>query len=158
VRRRGALAALAWLLAGCAGVAAPLQGFQAATLIGRAEARAQAGQYAEAEQAYREALAKSAGAAGTADHALLGLGRLYAHPANPRRDFARAAEQYDRLLAEYPGSRWTAEARAARDLLATVLVQQRRLAEERQEIERLRRDLDRLREIETDLARLRRSP
>ena len=132
-----------------------------------AEAMMRVGRYAEARGMYVAVLADR-GEPTEADRALLGLARLALDPRNPDGDERQAAACLDRLLAEYPESRWAPEARTWRSLLASVERLQRDVRRQQQELKRLRRDVrheqqetarlrqerERLRQMDLELERL----
>ncbi len=122
-RERGGSAAAARLIA------------QADDLVERGQAQAACGVY---ERVLREHPEDPAGAT-----ALYGLGRLQADPASRVRNYRAAHAVFARLLAEYPHSRWEAEARAWRAVLRVLLAREEESARLKSQIERLRQtDLD----------------
>ena len=83
----------------------------AAQLVAQADDLARRGQARAALAAYERVLREHPGdPAGAA--ALHGQGRLQADPAGGVRNYRAAQRAYARLLAEYPESRWEADARA----------------------------------------------
>ncbi|MGH7397174.1 MAG: hypothetical protein ACRELW_06525, partial [Candidatus Rokuibacteriota bacterium] len=99
------------------------------------QARAALGLY---ERALRVHPGDPAGAS-----ALYGLGRLQADPASAVRNYRAAQRAFSRLLAEYPNSRWEAEARAWRAVVGDLLAHQEEASRLKTQIEQLRRtDLD----------------
>ncbi|MGH7322407.1 MAG: hypothetical protein ACRELA_22665 [Candidatus Rokuibacteriota bacterium] len=133
-------------------------------LVARADEQARAGSYQEALGTYQRALDQSPPNNPAADRALFGLARLHVTPENPDRDYRQAHQHLERLLKDHPQSRLAGEARAWRDLLATLLgregeaqrlgqelEQERRrhrdeLTEGRRETQRLRQEGQRLRQ------------
>lgn len=127
---------------------------QADDLARRGHARAALAAY---EHVLREHPGDPAGAA-----ALYGQGRLLADPAGDVRNYRAAQRAYARLLAEYPESRWEAEARAWQGVLGDLLAREAeaaRLKDEaarlKEEAVRLRTQIERLRRTDLDLERRR---
>jgi hypothetical protein len=75
----------------------------------------------------------------SAAFALHGLGRMQADPASGLRNYRAAHATFTRLLAEYPQSRWGAEARAWRAVLADLLAREDETVRLKSQIEHLRR-------------------
>ena len=104
-------------------------------LVERGQARAALAAY---ERVLREHPGDPAGAS-----ALYGLGRLQADGAAGLRNYRAANRAFSRLLAEYPDSRWHAEARAWRAVITDLIAREDEAARLKAQIERLRRtDLD----------------
>jgi outer membrane protein assembly factor BamD (BamD/ComL family) len=104
-------------------------------LVRRGQARAALAAY---ERILREHPGDPAGAS-----ALYGLGRLHADPAGALRNYRAAQRAFSRLLADYPESRWEAEARAWRAVVGDLIAREEEAARLRTQIEQLRRtDLD----------------
>jgi tetratricopeptide (TPR) repeat protein len=104
-------------------------------LAARGEARAAVARY---EQVLREHAGDPAAAS-----ALYGLGLLQVDPSRGVRNYRAAQRTFSRLLADYPGSRWQAEARAWRAVIADLIAREDEAARLKTQIERLRRtDLD----------------
>lgn len=127
---------------------------EADDLARRGETRAALAVY---ERVLREHPGDPAGAA-----ALYGKGRLQADPAGGARSYRAAQRSFARLLAEYPDSRWEADARAWQVVLADLLAREAeaaRLREEaaqlKEEAVRLRTQIERLRRTDLDLERRR---
>ena len=80
--------------------------------------------------------------------ALYELGRLLVDPASAARDYRAAYLAFERLVAEYPESRWAAEARAWRAALGELLAREG-------EASRLREDLRRLKRLDLELEKRR---
>jgi hypothetical protein len=80
---------------------------------------------------------------GHQDLALYNIGVILAHPANPRRDQAKAVRSFKTLVGEYPRSTYAEQAKT----WIQVLEQQQRLADERQKLAEERRVLNREREM-----------
>lgn len=165
------LALVVVLLAGCAG---PLthgspSAIDAEQLVDAGDAMVRAGRYREARHTYHAAASQST-TPGVRDRALFARGQLALRTDNPDRDHGQAFQAFDQLANEYPRSRWAAEARAWRGLLAEFLAQRSQLITLRQQIDRLRQqsretranlqrlreDLERLRQLELELDRLQR--
>lgn len=77
------------------------------------------------------------------DVALYNAGFLFAHPANPKRDHARAIQSFQTLIAEHPGSSLVDPARS----WIEVLEQQQKVAEERRKLAEEKRALERERDL-----------
>lgn len=71
--------------------------------------------------------------------ALYGVGRVQASAAGPVRNYRAAQAAFTRLLTEYPGSRWAADARAWKAVLGDLLTREEETARLRAQIELLRR-------------------
>jgi hypothetical protein len=80
---------------------------------------------------------------GPQDVALYNIGVILAHPSNPRRDHAKAAQSFHALVNEHPKSAYAEQAKT----WIQVLEQQQRLADERQKLLEDRRALNREREM-----------
>jgi hypothetical protein len=125
-------------------------------LVQLAEARAQAGAHGEAARLFDEVARRPD--APSADRALVGLTRLLVRSEYDARDYRRAYLVVQRLLHEHPGSRYAAEARGWRDLLAAYLalgeeLDQRRLEREwlLLELEHRTQELERLGRLDLEL-------
>ena len=126
----------------------------AGQLIAHADDLARRGQARAALAAYervlREHPADPAGAA-----ALYGLGRLQADPAAGLRNYRAAQRTFSRLLADYPESRWEAEARTWQAVLGDLLAREAEAARLKEEAVRLRTQIEQLRRTDLDLERRR---
>ena len=94
--------------------------------------------------------------------ALYGLGRLQTDPAGSLRNYRAAHRTFSRLLADYPESRWEAEARAWRAVIGDLIAREEeaaRLKEDawrlKEETARLKTQIERLRRTDLDLERRR---
>ena len=116
-------------------------------LARRGQARAALAAY---ERVLREHPADPAGAA-----ALYGLGRLQADPAGGLRNYRAAQRTFSRLLADYPESRWEAEARTWQAVLGDLLAREAEAARLKEEAVRLRTQIEQLRRTDLDLERRR---
>jgi tetratricopeptide (TPR) repeat protein len=144
-----AILLLALALGGCAGRGprppAPFPGGDAAEELARADELARAGRETSAREVYRQIL-RDEPASPAAAEAYYALGLLYADPASGVHDWRRAQATFERLLAEHPASARAREARAWRAALGALL---RRDGE----LTAIRRDLDRLKEVDRELER-----
>jgi hypothetical protein len=142
-RFRVALAALS-LLGGCARLEpTPPGGVDAGDALARAEELARDHHSAPAAQRlYRKVLHEQRGTP-AAEAALYGLARLYVDPESGLRDYAAAQGAFARLLAEYPDGSRAQEARAWQAALGELLRTQA-------EAGRLRRDLERLKQLDME--------
>jgi len=130
-------------------------------LIAHADDLARRGQTRAALAAYERVLREHPGdPAGAA--ALYGLGRLLADPAGGLRNHRAAQRAFARLLADYPESRWEAEARGWQAVLGDLLAREAeaaRLKDEaarlKEEAVRLRTQIEQLRRTDLDLERRR---
>ena len=80
---------------------------------------------------------------GAQDVALYNVGVILAHPANPRKDYVKAANSFHTLVTEHPRSAYTEQAKT----WLQVLEQQQKLVDERQKLAEERRALIRDREL-----------
>ena len=116
----------------------------AVQLIVHADDLALRGQARAALAAYERVLREHPGDPAGAS-ALYGLGRLQVAPADGLRNYRAAHRAFSRLLADYPESRWEAEARAWQGLLADLLAREAETARLKDEAARLKEDSTRLR-------------
>ncbi|HEX9748268.1 MAG TPA: tetratricopeptide repeat protein [Methylomirabilota bacterium] len=130
-------------------------------LVSRADDLARRGQTRAALAAYERVLREHPGDPAGAS-ALYGLGRLLADPAGGVRNYRAAQRAFARLLADYPESRWEAEARGWQAVLGDLLareVEAARLKDEaarlKEEAARLRTQIEQLRRTDLDLERRR---
>lgn len=125
----------------------------AVQLIADADELALRGQARAALAAYERVLHEHPGDPAGAS-ALYGLGRLQMAPAAGLRNYRAAHRAFSRLLADYPESRWEAEARAWRAVVSDLLAREEDAA-------RLKEDAARLKEeaaqLKTQIERLRRT-
>ena len=133
----------------------------AVQLIAHADDLARRGQTRAALAAYERVLREHPGDPAGAS-ALYGLGRLQADPAGGLRNYRAAQRAFSRLLADYPESRWEAEARTWQAVLGDLLAREAeaaRLKEEaarlKEEAVRLRTQIEQLRRTDLDLERRR---
>jgi len=133
----------------------------AVQLIAHADDLARSGQTRAALAAYERVLREHPGDP-VAAAALYALGRLQADPAGGLRNYRAAQRAFARLLADYPESRWAAEARTWQALIGDLLareVETARLKEEaarlKDEAARLRTQIEHLRRTDLDLERRR---
>jgi hypothetical protein len=77
------------------------------------------------------------------DKALYNAGCLLAHPANPKKDYAKAIHSFHTLVADHPRSSLLEPAKT----WIQVLEQQQKVAEERRKLAEEKRALDREREL-----------
>ena len=93
--------------------------------------------------------------------ALYGLGRLQMAPADGLRNYRAAHRAFSRLLADYPESRWEAEARAWRAVVTDLLAREEDAARLKEDAARLKEDAARIKEeaaqLKTQIERLRRT-
>ena len=159
MRRLVVVVILAALTSGCStlgklGVAPPPPS-EAATLTARAEQLARDGQPVVARDLFARVAQESTRDAAHA-RALHGLARLYVDPGSGLRDHRAAQAAFRRLLAEYPGGEWEAEARAWDAALSELMARQRDLAAREAEVARLRGEAAKLAaDRDTEVARLR---
>ena len=115
---------------------------EAPRLLAHADDLAALGQGRAALAAYERVLREHPGDPAAAS-ALYGVGRLLADPSGGVRNYRAALRAFARLLADYPDSRWQAEARAWRAVIADLIAREDEAARLKTQIERLRRtDLD----------------
>ncbi|HMH75238.1 MAG TPA: tetratricopeptide repeat protein [Candidatus Udaeobacter sp.] len=133
----------------------------AVQLIAHADDLALRGQARAALAAYERVLREHPGDPAGAS-ALYGLGRLQMAPADGLRNYRAAHRAFSRLLADYPESRWEAEARAWRAVVSDLLAREEdaaRLKEDaariREEAAQLKTQIERLRRTDLELERRR---
>jgi len=125
----------------------------AAQLVAQADDLARRGQVRAALAAYERVLREHPGDPAGAS-ALHGLGRLQAGSTGGVRNYRAAQRAYSRLLAEYPQSRWEADAHAWQVALGDLLAREAEAARLREEAARLKEEAVRLR---TQIEQLRRT-
>ena len=126
----------------------------AVQLIAHADDLARRGQTRAALAAYERVLREHPGDPAGAS-ALYGLGRLQADPAGGLRNYRAAQRTFSRLLADYPESRWEAEARTWQAVLGDLLAREAEAARLKEEAVRLRTQIEQLRRTDLDLERRR---
>ncbi|HWN03450.1 MAG TPA: tetratricopeptide repeat protein [Candidatus Dormibacteraeota bacterium] len=126
----------------------------AGQLIAHADDLARRGQTRAALAAYERVLREHPGDPAGAS-ALFGLGRLQADPAGGLRNYRAAQRTFSRLLADYPESRWEAEARTWQAVLGDLLAREAEAARLKEEAVRLRTQIEQLRRTDLDLERRR---
>ena len=133
----------------------------AVQLIAHADDLALRGQARDALAAYERVLREHPGDPAGAS-ALYGLGRLQVAPADGLRNYRAAHRAFSRLLADYPESRWEAEARAWRAVVSDLLAREEdaaRLKEDaariKEEAAQLKTQIERLRRTDLELERRR---
>jgi tetratricopeptide (TPR) repeat protein len=126
----------------------------AGQLIAHADDLARRGQTRVALAAYERVLREHPGDPAGAS-ALFGLGRLQADPAGGLRNYRAAQRTFSRLLADYPESRWEAEARTWQAVLGDLLAREAEAARLKEEAVRLRTQIEQLRRTDLDLERRR---
>jgi tetratricopeptide (TPR) repeat protein len=126
----------------------------AGQLIADADDLARRGQTRAALAAYERVLREHPGDPAGAS-ALFGLGRLQADPAGGLRNYRAAQRTFSRLLADYPESRWEAEARTWQAVLGDLLAREAEAARLKEEAVRLRTQIEQLRRTDLDLERRR---
>ena len=126
----------------------------AGQLIAHADDLARRGQTRAALAAYERVLREHPGDPLGAS-ALYGLGRLQADPAGGLRNYRAAQRTFSRLLADYPESRWEAEARTWQAVLGDLLAREAEAARLKEEAVRLRTQIEQLRRTDLDLERRR---
>jgi outer membrane protein assembly factor BamD (BamD/ComL family) len=126
----------------------------AGQLIAHADDLARHGQTRAALAAYERVLREHPGDPAGAS-ALYGLGRLQADPAGGLRNYRAAQRTFSRLLADYPESRWEAEARTWQAVLGDLLAREAEAARLKEEAVRLRTQVEQLRRTDLDLERRR---
>jgi outer membrane protein assembly factor BamD (BamD/ComL family) len=126
----------------------------AVQLIAHADDLARRGQTRAALAAYERVLREHPGDPAGAS-ALYSLGRLQADPAGGLRNYRAAQRAFSRLLADYPESRWEAEARTWQAVLGDLLAREAEVARLKEEAVRLRTQIEQLRRTDLDLERRR---
>lgn len=162
---RGLLALALLLAVGCSAARMPSsaegQPSEAARLVARADALAEARDGRAAQYAYQQVVREFPGDPAAAA-ALYGLGRLGTDPASDLRNYRVAHAAFSRLLAEYPRSRWARDARAWQATLADLLAGEDQVTRMKlqlrwreEEATGLKAQLQQLRSIDLDLERRR---
>jgi outer membrane protein assembly factor BamD (BamD/ComL family) len=123
-------------------------------LITHADDLTRRGQARAAVAAYERVLREHPGDPEGAS-ALYGLGRLQADPAGGLRNYRAAQQTFSRLLADYPRSRWEADARAWQATIGDLLAREAEAAHLKEEAARLKRQIEQLRRTDLDLERRR---
>jgi len=130
-------------------------------LVAHADDLARRGQARAALAAYERELREYPGDPAGAG-ALYSLGRLQTDPASGLRNYRAAQRAFTRLLAQYPESRWEAEARAWRAVIGDLIAREEdgaRLKEDaghlKEEVTRLKTQIEQLRRTDLDLERRR---
>jgi hypothetical protein len=116
----------------------PVRPGPAARLVAYGDELAQRGEAREALVTY-ERVVREYPADPETPGALYGAGRVQASAASPLRNYRAAHAAFTRLLAEYPGSRWDADARAWKAVLGDLLTREEETARLRAQLELLRR-------------------
>jgi len=130
------------LLFGCVGPRVTPNPADAVDALAQAEALARDHHSGAARQLYRKVLREQRGTP-AAEAALYGLARLYVDPESGVRDYSAAQAAFARLLSEYPDGARANEARAWQAALSELLRSQA-------EAGRLRRDLERLKQLDME--------
>jgi hypothetical protein len=121
---RGILASALLLAFGCSSAREPVSVqrtlSEAERLVARADALAGAGEGWAAQYLYQQVL-REFPEDPAVPAALYGLGRLETDPARGFRNYRAAYWAFTRLVTEYPGSPWAAEARAWQAALGDLL-------------------------------------
>jgi soluble lytic murein transglycosylase-like protein len=130
----------------------------AVQLIAHADDLARRGQARPAVAAYERVLHEHPGDPAGAS-ALYGLGRLQADPTGGVRNYRAAQRTFARLLADYPESRWEAEARSWQTLIGELLTREAETVRFKEETARFKEETARLKEeaarLKEEAARLR---
>jgi tetratricopeptide (TPR) repeat protein len=122
--------------------------------------RAALKQYQEITELYPQA----------ADEAFFGMGCLYAHPKNPQRDYQKSLDALRRVVNDYPGSKYRAQAEALLSVVGEAssrnseAASQKKLIEtlEKQvgtlekQVESLQKQIEQMKEIDRNLEEKRR--
>ena len=117
---------------------APSRPGPATRLVAYGDELAQRGEAREALLTYERVVRDYPADPATAG-ALYGLGRVQASAASPVRNYRAAQAAFNRLMTEYPGSRWDVDARAWKAVLGELLARDVETARLRSQLERLRR-------------------
>jgi Outer membrane lipoprotein len=124
MRHGRSVLALLLLAAGCSGVPSSVRGpSEAERLVARADALAGTG-WEHAARALYERVGREYPRDPATASALYSLGRLQADPTSGFRDYRAAHGTFSRLLADFPKSRWEADARAWRATLSDLLARE----------------------------------
>jgi TolA-binding protein len=152
--RGGAVLCALVMLTGCATVKAVWAPVtppsEAERAVRQADTLHRGGQPAAARDLYQQVVREHPGDPASAE-ALYWLGVLQADPSSPIRDYRVARASFTRLLAEYPRSRWDAEARAWHATLTDLLVREEEARRAKQQLLRIQEDRKR---SKTDQERL----
>jgi tetratricopeptide (TPR) repeat protein len=153
------------VLTGCASVKAvwaPLAPpSEAERTVRQADALGRTGQPAAARDLYQQVVRQHPADQASAE-ALYRLGLLQGDPSSPLRDYRAARASFTRLLADYPQSRWDAEARAWQATLTELLAREdearrakQRFQQSEEDGKRSKTNLEHLKQTDTYLERRR---
>ena len=109
----------------------------------RGDALGAAGRYPEAAEVYAK-VSESGATDELRARALFELARLASESGNPERDARRTSEYLDRLVREYPSTRWAAYARSWNEALREVRKAREESVRAEQEVLSLRQELHEL--------------
>lgn len=102
------------------------------------------GDYSGSQKAFQSVIALAQDQP-PADVATYHLGLIYVSPKNPNRDRHKALGLFDRLIAQYPDSRWTEEAKIWVGVLNEAEESTQEIEKSKQVIEKSRDDLEQTR-------------
>jgi tetratricopeptide (TPR) repeat protein len=115
---------------------------EARRLVAHGDGLAERGETRAARAAYEHVLRRYPDEPAAAA-ALYRIGRLQVDPSSGVRNYRAAQRTFSRLLSDYPGSPWEADARAWRTAIADLLAREEEAARLKNQLEQLRRtDLD----------------
>ena len=129
------VAAAALFLGGCSPFAA---GSQAKASLADANAAFLRGEYTTALDTYAQVV-ESYPAAG--DRALFEMGIIHGHPRNPQKDERKALDAFQRLIRDYPESRYRQDSEQMIFYLGNVAMKDRLIAEQQTQLAALRQEL-----------------
>ncbi len=119
------------------------------------------GDYRGALKAYRKVLDRnlqpgSPAKPGT-DQALFYIGAIYAAPKNSERDYQKALDSFQKLIREFPQSRYRSEAERSVLLLREIMSREKRLKMLKKQIDSLEDQIEKMKEIDLDIEEKRRN-
>jgi tetratricopeptide (TPR) repeat protein len=132
---------------GCRRQPRPVSTPPASDYFRRGEVHFEAGDYAAAARFYELHLRHDPGAADR-DDALFHLAMAYALPGSSVQDLGRARVLFEELTVVFPGSPQTAQAALILELLTQLEILKSDLSDTQRQVQQLREELERLKEID----------
>lgn len=120
------------LLCGCSG-------FQSKTTFEEANALFSKGDYNASLNKYGEIIGKYPA---TGDRVLFEMGIIHSYPKNGQKDYQKALDCFQRLIREYPGSRYRQDSERMIFYISNVAVKDQTIASQQTQLEALRQEVD----------------